>query len=111
MTLGSYPTNNLSNIKCCVPFWSNENDISFSLDDRCHYRDSQVGSLAYHLLQSVYALIVTIVGKSADLELLVLRDNWLVTSRKLNLQLGDNFLLIMKAMSHRAMLNNETTSR
>ena len=49
--------------------------------------------------------------KSEDLELLVGRDNWLVTSRKLNLQLGDNFLLIMKAMSHRAMLNNETTSR
>ena len=50
-----------------------------------------------------YALITTIVGKSADLELLVLRDNWLVTSQKLNLQLGDNFLLITEAMSRRAM--------
>jgi len=49
-----HPTDNLSNFKCCIPFWSNGDDISCSLDDRCHYRDSQVGSLVYHLLQSVY---------------------------------------------------------
>ena len=51
------------------------------------------------------ASIAIIVVKSKKLELWVLRDNWLVTSRKLNLQQGDNFLLIMKAMSHRAMLS------
>ena len=55
-----------------------------------------------------YASIKTIVGKSADLELLVLRDNWLVTSRKLNLRLGDNFLLIMKARAHKTMLSKRT---
>jgi len=37
------------------------------------------------------ASIAIIVVKSKKLELWVLRDNWLVTSRKLNLQLGDNF--------------------
>ena len=38
-----------------------------------------------------YVSITTMGDKSEDLELLVWRDNWLVTSRKLNLQLGDNF--------------------
>jgi hypothetical protein len=49
----SYPIDNLSNIKCCVPFWSSSGDISRSLDDRRQYKDSQVESLVYHLLQSV----------------------------------------------------------
>jgi DNA-directed RNA polymerase-5 subunit 1 len=40
---------------------------------------------------------------------LVLRDNWLAISRKVNLQLGNGSLVAMKTMSHRTMLSKETT--
>ena len=40
-------------INCCVPFWSNSDDISCSLGDGRQYWDNQVESLVYHLLQSV----------------------------------------------------------
>jgi hypothetical protein len=49
----------------------------------------------------------TIVVKSEDLELLVLRDNWLVTNRKVNLQLGNESLVATKAMSCRAITNKK----
>jgi hypothetical protein len=40
----------------------------------------------------------SIVVKSEDLEFLVLRDNWLVTNRNVNLQLGNDSLVATKAM-------------
>ena len=74
---------------------------------------STIASVTPCLLTSMatisYASNTTIVGKSADLELLVLRTNWSVTSRKVSLQLGSDFLVAMKAMSHRTMLDEETT--
>jgi hypothetical protein len=48
-----------------------------------------------------------IVVKSEDLECLVLRDNWLVTNRNINLQLGNDSLVAMKAMSYRAITNKK----
>ena len=37
-------------INCCVPFWSNSDDISCSLGDGRQCWDNQVESLVYHLL-------------------------------------------------------------
>jgi predicted DNA binding CopG/RHH family protein len=48
-----------------------------------------------------------IVDKSEDLEFLVLRDNWLVTNRNVNLRLGNDPLVAMKAMSYRAITNKK----
>jgi hypothetical protein len=48
-----------------------------------------------------------IVVKSEELEFLVLRDNWLVTNRKVNLQLGNDSLVATKAMSCRAITNKK----
>jgi hypothetical protein len=48
-----------------------------------------------------------IVTKNEDLELLVLRENWLVTNRKVNLQLGNNSSVATKAMSYRAITNKK----
>jgi DNA-directed RNA polymerase-5 subunit 1 len=48
-----------------------------------------------------------IMVKSEDLEFLVLRDNWLVTNRKVNLQLGNDSLVATKAMSYRAITNKK----
>jgi hypothetical protein len=48
-----------------------------------------------------------IVVKSEDLEFLVLRDNWLVTNRNINLQLGNDSLVATKAMSYRAITNKK----
>jgi hypothetical protein len=56
-----------------------------------------------------YASTTIIVVKSEVLELLVLRDNWLVTNRKVNLQPSNDSLVTMKTMSHRTMLSKETT--
>ena len=39
----------------------------------------------------------------------MLRDNYLVTNRKVSLQLGNDSLVTPKAMSHRTMLSKETT--
>jgi hypothetical protein len=47
------------------------------------------------------------VVKSEDLEFLVLRDNWLVTNRNVNLQLGNDSLVATKAMSYRAITNKK----
>ena len=38
----------------------------------------------------------------------MLRDNYLVTNRKVSLQLGNDSLVTPKAMSHRTMLSKET---
>jgi hypothetical protein len=48
-----------------------------------------------------------IVVKSEDLEFLVLKDNWLVTNRNVNLQLGNDSLVATKAMSYRAITNKK----
>jgi hypothetical protein len=48
-----------------------------------------------------------IVIKNEDLEILVLRDNWLVTNREVNLQLGNDSLVATKAMSYRAITNKK----
>jgi hypothetical protein len=48
-----------------------------------------------------------IVVKSEDLEFLVLRDNWLVTNRNVNLQLGNDSLVATKAMSYSAITNKK----
>jgi hypothetical protein len=53
VTIDSHPTDNLSNIKCCVSFLSNRDEIPCSLDDGRQYWDSQVELLVYHLLQYV----------------------------------------------------------
>ena len=75
---------------------------------------STIASVTPCLLTSMatisYASNTTIVGKSADLELLVLRNNWSVTSRKVSLQLGNDYLVTMKARSHRTMLIKETAN-
>jgi hypothetical protein len=41
------------------------------------------------------------------LELLVLRDSWLVTNKKVNLQLDNDSLVAMTAMSHRPLFSKE----
>ena len=46
-------TDNLSNIKCWVSFWFDEDDPCCSLNDHYHCKDSEILSLVYHLLQSV----------------------------------------------------------
>ena len=46
-------TDNLSNIKCWVSFWFDEDDSWCSLNAHRHCRDSEILSLVYHLLQSV----------------------------------------------------------
>jgi hypothetical protein len=51
--IDSHPIDNWSNIKCCVSFLSNRDDIPCLLDDGRQYWDSQVESLGYHILQSV----------------------------------------------------------
>ena len=43
------------------------------------------------------------------LKLYMLKDNYLVTNRKVRLQLGNNSLVAPKAMPHRTMLDEETT--
>jgi hypothetical protein len=48
-----------------------------------------------------------IVVKSEDWEFLVLRDNWLVTNRNVNLQLGNGSLVATKAMSYRTITNKK----
>jgi hypothetical protein len=48
-----------------------------------------------------------IVVKSEDLEFLVLRDNWLVTNRNINLQLGNDPFVATKAMSYKAITNKK----
>jgi hypothetical protein len=48
-----------------------------------------------------------VVVKSENLKLLVLRDNWLVTNKKVNLQLDNNSLVATKAMSYRAITNKK----
>jgi hypothetical protein len=48
-----------------------------------------------------------IVVKSEDLEFLVLRDNWLVTNRNINLQPSNDSLVATKAMSYRAITNKK----
>jgi hypothetical protein len=48
-----------------------------------------------------------IVVKSEDFEFLVLRDNWLVTNRNVNLQLGNDSLVATKARSYRAITNKK----
>jgi hypothetical protein len=53
------------------------------------------------------ASTMIIVGKSEDLEFLVLRDNWLVTNRNVNLQLGNDSLVATKAMSYWAITNKK----
>jgi hypothetical protein len=53
------------------------------------------------------ASTMIIVVKSEDLEILVLRDNWLVTNRDVNLQLGNDSLVATKAMSYRAITNKK----
>jgi hypothetical protein len=46
--------------------------------------------------------------KSENLEFfLLLRDNWLVTNTKVNLQLGNDSLVATKAMSYRAITNKK----
>ena len=40
----------------------------------------------------------------------MLRDNYLVTNRKVSLQLGNDSLVTPKAMSHRTMISKETTN-
>ena len=55
------------------------------------------------------SIAIIVVVKSKNLELWVLRDNWLVTHSKVNLQLGSDLLVAMKAMSHKTMLSKETT--
>jgi hypothetical protein len=45
--------------------------------------------------------------KNEDLEILVLRDNWLVTNRKVNLQLGNDSLVATTAMSYKAITNKK----
>ena len=57
------------------------------------------------------SIAIIVVVKIKNLELWVLRDKWLVTHSKVNLQLGSNLLVITKAMSRRAMLSNVTASR
>jgi hypothetical protein len=47
-----------------------------------------------HLSTSATIVVV----ESEDLELLVLRDNWLVTNRKVNLQLGNDSLVVTKVV-------------
>jgi hypothetical protein len=49
----SYPTDDLSNIKCCVSFVSNRDAILCSLGGGHQYWNNEVESLVYHLLQSV----------------------------------------------------------
>jgi hypothetical protein len=48
-----------------------------------------------------------IVDKSEDLEILVLRDNWLVTNRNVNLRLGNDPLVATKARSYRVITNKK----
>jgi hypothetical protein len=53
------------------------------------------------------ASTMIIVVKSEDWEFLVLRDNWLVTNRNVNLQLGNGSLVATKAMSYRTITNKK----
>jgi hypothetical protein len=52
-------------------------------------------------------LTTVVVIKSEDFEILVLRDNWLVTNRNINLHIGNDALVAMKAMSYRAITNKK----
>jgi hypothetical protein len=59
-------------------------------------------------MATIYSVSTTIiVVKSEDLEFLVLRDNWLVTNRNVNLQLGNDSLVATKAMYYRAITNKK----
>jgi hypothetical protein len=48
-----------------------------------------------------------IVVKSEDLKFLVLRDNWLVTNKNVNLQLGNDSLVATKVMYYGAITNKK----
>jgi hypothetical protein len=59
-------------------------------------------------MATIHSMSTTIiVVKSEDLEFLVLRDNWLVTNRNVNLQLGNNSLVATKAMYYREITNKK----
>jgi hypothetical protein len=67
---------------------------------------STISGVTPYLLTSMSTIrsasTTIIVVKSEDLKILVLRDNWLVTNRKVNLQLGNDSLVATKAMSYKA---------
>jgi hypothetical protein len=58
---------------------------------------STISGVTPYLLTSMATIrsasTTIIVVKSEDLEILVLRDNWLVTNRKVNLPLGNDSLV------------------
>jgi hypothetical protein len=53
------------------------------------------------------ASTMIIVVNSEVLEFLVLRDNWLVSNRNVNLWLGTDPLVATKAMSYKAITNKK----
>jgi hypothetical protein len=54
-----------------------------------------------------FASTMIIVVNSEVLEFLVLRDNWLVSNRNVNLRLGNDPLVATKAMSYKAITNKK----
>jgi hypothetical protein len=72
---------------------------------------STISGVTPYLLTSmttIFSTSTTVVAvKSENLEFLLLRDNWLVTNTKVNLQLGNDSLVATKAMSYRAITNKK----
>jgi hypothetical protein len=72
---------------------------------------STISGVTSYLLTSMaticFVSTTIIMIKNEDLEFLVLRDNWLVTNRNVNLQLGNDSLVGMKARSYRAITNKK----
>jgi hypothetical protein len=72
---------------------------------------STISGVTPYLLTSMatscFVSTIIIVVKNEDLEILVLRDNWLVTNRKVNLQLGNDSLVATTAMSYKEITNKK----
>jgi hypothetical protein len=72
-----------------------------TISDVTHYLQTSMATPCW----GIHPMVVV---KSEDLEPWVLRGSWLVTHRKVNLQLGNDSSIAMKATSHRTMLIKET---
>jgi hypothetical protein len=65
----SYPTNNLSNIKCYVPLLSNRDDIRCSLDDRCYTSTPREVHLSTTYCSLLMLMSMTVLQRFSSLQL------------------------------------------
>jgi hypothetical protein len=83
--IDSYPTDNLSNIKCYLPFLSNGDDIRFSLDDRRYMSTRREGHLSATPCSLSMFMSVTVLQRLSSLQLQ--KETLLLLVRDMNLQI------------------------